>query len=59
MKLLSASFVKDQIVLLRLDLDIPIKNGKVEDDFRLMAGMETLGFCLEHAKTVILIGALS
>ncbi len=56
MKLLSASFVKDQIVLLRLDLDVPIKNGKVEDDFRLMAGMETLGFCLEHAKTVILMG---
>lgn len=56
MKLLSASFVRDQIVLLRLDLDVPIKNGKVEDDFRLMAGMETLGFCLEHAKTVILMG---
>ena len=56
MKLLNASLIKDQIVLLRLDLDVPIKNGKVMDDFRLQAGMETLLFCLEHAKTVILMG---
>lgn len=56
MKLLNAHLIKDQIVLLRLDLDVPIKNGKVMDDFRLMAGMETLGFCLENAKTVIVMG---
>lgn len=58
MKTLTASLIKDQIVLLRLDLDVPIKNGKVEDDFRLDAGMETLGFCLDHAKTVIIMGHL-
>lgn len=56
MKLLNASLIKDQIVLLRLDLDVPIKDGKVVDAFRLFAGMETLGFCLDHAKTVILMG---
>ena len=56
MKLLNVSLIKDQIVLLRLDLDVPIKNGKVENGFRLYAGMETLGFCLDHAKTVILMG---
>lgn len=56
MKTLTASLIKDKIVLLRLDLDVPIKDGKVVDDFRLVAGMETLGFCLEHAKTVIIMG---
>lgn len=56
MKLLSVQLIKNQIVLLRLDLDVPIKNGKVMDDFRLQAGMETLMFCLEHAKTVIIMG---
>ncbi len=56
MKTLTASFIKDQIVLLRLDLDVPLKDGKVVDSFRLGAGMETLGFCLDHAKTVIIMG---
>lgn len=56
MKLLNASLIKDQIVLLRLDLDVPIKNGVITDNFRLWAGLETLGFCLDHAKTVIIMG---
>lgn len=43
-------------VLLRLDLDVPIAQGKVIDDFRLEAGMDTLDFCLHHADSVIVMG---
>lgn len=56
MKLLDESLISSKRVLLRLDLDVPIKDGRVVDDFRLLAGMETLGFCLDHAKTVIIMG---
>lgn len=58
MQTLTAQFVQDKIVLLRLDLDVPIENGKVAEDYRLLAGMETLGFCLDHAKSVIIMGHL-
>ncbi|KKQ09832.1 hypothetical protein A3E66_05675 [Candidatus Daviesbacteria bacterium RIFCSPHIGHO2_12_FULL_37_16] len=56
MKLLDEALISGKKVLLRLDLDVPIENGRVVDDFRLLAGMETLGFCLDHAQSVILMG---
>lgn len=56
MQVVTPELVKDKTVLLRLDLDVPIENGKVIDDLRLMAGMDTLGLCLEHAKSVIIMG---
>ncbi len=51
-------FVKNKKVLLRLDLDVPIENGRVVDDFRLHAGLETLDLCLIHAASVVIFGHL-
>ncbi len=56
MQVVNPSLVANKTVLLRLDLDVPIENGKVLDDFRLLAGMDTLGLCLNSAKTVIIMG---
>jgi phosphoglycerate kinase len=58
MQVVAPELIRDKTVLLRLDLDVPIENGKVADDFRLIAGMETLGFCLDYAKSVIIMGHL-
>lgn len=55
-KVVSPEFVQGKNVLLRLDLDVPIQNGKIMDDFRLLAGMDTLGLCLEFANSVIICG---
>lgn len=45
-------------VLLRLDIDVPIEEGKVAEDFRLKAGLPTLKLCLEHAHYVVILGHL-
>lgn len=43
-------------ILLRLDLDVPIENGQVMDDYRLRAAMPTIQMCLSNAKTTTIIG---
>lgn len=56
--MLNSSLIKGKNVLLRADLDVPIRGGKVDNDFRLRAILPTLNFCLEHAKEVRIIGHL-
>ncbi len=58
MQQLTASLISQKKVLLRLDLDVPLKDGQVEDDFRLEAGLDTLDFCLQHSQSVIIMGHL-
>lgn len=56
MQVVTAEFIKGKKVLLRLDIDVPIENGQVKEDFRLRAGLSTLKLCLEYALEVIVIG---
>lgn len=56
MEVVTAEMIRNKQVLLRLDIDVPIVDGKVADDFRLVAGMSTLELCLEHANKVIICG---
>lgn len=58
MQEVSPQIVSGKKVLLRLDLDVPVINGKVAEDFRLQAGLPTIKLCLEHAEKVILMGHL-
>ncbi len=44
-------------VLVRLDFDVPQKDGKIEDPLRLEAGLETLKY-LQKAQKLYLIGHL-
>lgn len=55
---LSAQAISGKDILLRYDIDVPVVGGKVTDDFRLEAGLETLDFCLEHGNLVVLMGHL-
>jgi phosphoglycerate kinase len=41
-------------IFLRADLNVPIKDGKILNDYRLYAIKKTLSFLLEHHATVIL-----
>ncbi len=56
MQVVTEDFVKDQVVLLRLDLDVPMEKGRIVDDFRLLMALPTLHLCLTHAQQVIILG---
>jgi phosphoglycerate kinase len=50
--------VAGQTVLLRADLDVPIKDNQIEDDSRLNSWYPTLAFLLENGAKVIIVGHL-
>ncbi len=60
MQIVSAEFVKDKRVLVRMDLDVPLhfdgEKWVVSESFRLEVGIPTLHLCLEFGKEVTVIG---
>ena len=58
LKGLIAEEVKNKRVLVRADLDVPLKDGEVEDSARLEAVIPTLEFLFKNNAQVILIGHL-
>ncbi|MBR0467533.1 phosphoglycerate kinase [Candidatus Saccharibacteria bacterium] len=51
--------VKDKTVLVRVDYNVPLKDGKITDDLRVRASLPTLEYLLEAgAKKIILISHL-
>lgn len=46
--------LKDKIVFLRLDFNVPMKAGKIKDDYKIQTGLETINFLLnKKAKLII------
>jgi len=50
--------LKNKKVLLRVDFNVPFKNGRIKDDFRIKAGLPTIKFLLSKGASIIILNHL-
>jgi len=50
--------LENKRILLRLDLDVPLENGQIVDDSRLVASLDTLNLLFKNFGNVIIAGHL-
>ena len=59
MKTIKDTDVKNKVVLVRVDYNVPLKDNKIESDLRIRASLPTLEYLRDHgAKKIILISHL-
>ena len=58
MKTLSNLDVTGQRVLIRADLNVPVKNGAVTSDLRIVASLPTIKLALEKGAAVMVMSHL-
>lgn len=50
--------IKGKRVFIRVDFNVPIKDGKIEDDTRIQGALPTIKYAIEHGAKVILASHL-
>ena len=50
--------LRGQTILMRLDLNVPMHNEKIEDDFRIRSCLPTINFCLAAGASIVIMSHL-
>ena len=50
--------IKGQTILMRLDLNVPIHDDKIEDDFRIRSSLPTINYCLKEGASIVIMSHL-
>ena len=50
--------LKNKKVVLRCDLNVPIKNGIITDDTRIKASLKTINYILEKGASIVILSHL-
>jgi len=50
--------IRGQRVLIRLDLNVPILNGTIKDDFRIRESIPTIKYCLGEGASIVIMSHL-
>ena len=50
--------IDNKKVIIRCDFNVPIKDGVIVDDTRIVAALETIKYCIEHNAKIILMSHL-
>ena len=50
--------IKGKRVLIRVDFNVPIHNGKIKSDFRIIKTLDTISHCLNNNSKIILMSHL-
>ena len=58
MKTIKDLDIKGKKVIIRCDFNVPIKDGKIVDDTRIVGALETIKYCLDKNCKVILLSHL-
>ena len=58
MKTLKDINIENKKVIIRVDFNVPIKEGKIVDDTRIVGALKTINYCLEKNCKVILLSHL-
>ena len=58
MKIITDTDVKGKKVLVRVDFNVPIKEGKIVDDNRIVSSLRTINYLIDNGAKVILLSHL-
>ena len=50
--------IDNKSVIIRCDLNVPIKEGVIQDDTRIRASLKTINYCLDRGAKVIILSHL-
>lgn len=58
MKRLEEMNIEGKRVVIRCDYNVPIENGVIKDDTRIVKSLKTIKYCIEHASKVVILSHL-
>lgn len=58
MKTIKDLNIKNKKVIIRVDFNVPIKNGKITDNNRIIQSLETINYCIKENAKIILMSHL-